>query len=231
MSTRHVLMTARSIFIAAGLMLMGGGSAFAASTYTFVGLNYSSVTNNTTCTVGTCASYAPLPTTQHIAGNFTTNTPLAPNLADAAFIPASYSFNDGVNTIADSTPAQRIIRFKVTTNASGAITSARIIVMAWTTGVSPHTTADRANAILINADTAANNAACSAVGIAPESGIADTCNPAFDANVSFAQQPTQGVWTSPSIGSVPTLSQWAFAALAIVLAGGGLVIVRRRAAA
>ena len=225
MYAKHLMRLINVLCIAVGLGLVTGGAALADSTYSFVGVNYSTVTNNTTCTVGTCASYT---TSQHIVGSFTTTLPLGGGLVDFAITPASYSFNDGVNTIASSNPEARIYRFKVYTDGQGRITAARIIVSAWTTAT--HTTLGRSNGILINADSAVNNAGCSSVITSPESGVTDICNAAADSNTSFAQQSTQGVWTSPAPSAVPTLSEWALILLGSVLALGGFWWTRKRLA-
>src|SRR5205809_130554 len=108
------------------LLAVLAASPVLAATYTFTGPAFSSVQSNTTCTVGTCATYT---TSMNVTGSFTTAAPLAANLSNTnvAALVTSYSFNDGVNTIASPDSNARIHTFTVTTNGSGAITATQIL--------------------------------------------------------------------------------------------------------
>ena len=85
-------------------------SASAATVYQYVGPNYTSASS-------------PYTTAQRVTGQFTTASPLAPNLPQASVLAqvTSYSFSDGVNSYASSDPNARVIEFKVATDAAGAI--------------------------------------------------------------------------------------------------------------
>jgi len=192
------------------------------TTYLYSSPFYALVNNNSTCTVGTCASYT---TAMRITGSFTTAGPLAANLALAniASLVTSYSFNDGVNTIANTDPDARIVAFQVTTDGSAGITAEDIRLQQWETGSSPHAVGDRFDTILLETTVASvvNNFSCVVIGNAPSSGVADTCSvPANDENTSAAGVFGAGTWTvSEGVAVVPTLSTWAMVLLAMLLAG------------
>jgi len=195
------------------------------ATYLYSGLLYVIFNTNSTCTVGTCASYT---TAMRVTGSFTTAGPLAANLtlANIASLVTSYSFNDGVNTIADGDPDARVVRFRVSTNGSAGITAEDIQLQQWETGSSPHAVGDRFDSILLApaGDTAVNNFSCDVVGTAPSSGVADSCiDPSSDENTSTAGALGAGTWTvlggGVPIAAVPTLSTWAMGLLALLLAG------------
>jgi hypothetical protein len=162
-----------------------------AATYSYAGTTYDTISNNTTCTIGNCpATYT---TAMRVTGSFTTAGPLAANLSnvDVSSLVTSYSYNDGINTIASGDPNARINDFHVSTDGSGAIVSPfSIVVNRWTTGTSPHSAGDRFNQISFN------NANSSAVNdgfcvIVTTTDSADDCSGiAGDSNTSGASSTT-----------------------------------------
>ena len=133
--------------------------------------------------------------------------------------------------------AVRIGRFEVTTNASGALTSANILVEKWLTGATPHTTADYFSWFFINGSSVAqlyNNARCNGVGTTPY-GVTDFC---LVASLGTQSSAAQGATVSYSGGGapvaatpVPTLNEYALMLLASLMAGfAGWKLRKRRAA-
>jgi hypothetical protein len=59
----------------------------------------------------------------HLSGELTFSTALAPNLTNAYVVPESFSFSDGVQTITDANAKSGSPFFVVSTNASGDIIS------------------------------------------------------------------------------------------------------------
>lgn len=192
-----------------------------AATYTYTGPFFNSFTNHTTCTLGTCTDYS---SAMHVTGSFSTATPLAPNLAnsDISAAIASYSFNDGINTIASSNPNARISIFQVSTDNSGAIIPTwAFSVYQWSSGVTgAHVSGDRLNFISsvpnsIN-ERGVNNVSCTSVG------VADTCTTAVntsDTSIGFRGSTGAGTWISPLLATpVPTLSTWSMIVLFALIA-------------
>jgi PEP-CTERM motif len=89
--------------------------AHADSIYTYTGQDFTFAT-------------APFTTGDFVSGSFTTTTPLGDNLNDAFIIPASFSFNDGVDTLNNTNGS--VADFFISTNASGAIVDWTIDVTA-----------------------------------------------------------------------------------------------------
>ena len=195
----NALRARRTLFhgCAGGFALLLGAVSLPiqAATYSYTGTTYDIIVNNTTCTIGNCpATYT---AAMHVTGSFTTASPLAANLSnvDVSALVTSYSFTDGINTIANSDPNARIDDFHVSTNSSGAIVSTYSIVFdRWTTGTSPHGAGNRLNEIsLSNANSDAENDEFCVIVSTTDS--ADACN-AFggDSNASSASSSTPGAW-------------------------------------
>lgn len=191
--------------------------------------------------VGGCADYN---ISQSVTGTITLTAPLTPNLV-SSLIPAtsvvSYSFSDGINTIASSEAAARLYGFQVTTDASGVITSAIIEVQEWRDGLAAGHAAGafagdtstnvRLNSIWVGSTSfgVRNNRICGAV-IVSLAGVPDTCNapPVTDQFTSVATIASNGTWTLVVVPTIPTLSEWALILLALLFAGGGALIIHRR---
>lgn len=194
--------------------------------------NYTTTSNFTApCAVGTCANYT---SAMNVSGTFDVPT-LAPNLTNSniATTVTAFSFNDGVNTYASTDPNVRKYQFVVTTNASGVLTSARVLVEKWLTGARPHTAADYFSFVLINGasvNLVVNNTKCSIIGIGGD-GDVDACI----SNGGGTQQGTAegatvaySVGAPPAAASIPTLNEYALLLLASLVAGFGTWQLRKR---
>ena len=213
-----------------------------AATYHYAGSPATYVSNSITCAVPhDCAQYTL--GQQVVTGQFTTAAPLAPNLADADIIPdlAGYSFNGSRFVIDSSSPASRVNTFRVSTDASGAITSVTINLHRWTYSAAssppagPHVDGDRRNEIYLfpsGASFAAINLFClgAAIGTSVD-GTGDTCLASgADSFASSGIAEAGGVWrvAAPAAASaVPALSEWALALLALACAALGMRQWRR----
>jgi hypothetical protein len=209
---------------AMGLLLAALAPPARSATYAYTGTLFTSVANNTTCTIGSCASYT---SAMRVTGSFDTAAPLPANLpsgplTNIAPLVTSYSFTDGVNTIASGDPEARLFDARASTDAVGAIVFARVRVQRWRSGSSPHVVGDRFDDVFvdISGSVAGNNRPCTAVGTSSFSGVADTCTGfGFDTDVSIATAASGGTWSSQlGTAEVPALSTWALALLAAVLA-------------
>src|SRR5215469_14332604 len=93
----------RTLFLAA----MVATSAWASTTYTYTGTNYTLITNFTSCTTGPCANFTGA---MSVSGSFTLAAALPANFSLQDITPqlVSYSFSDGITTFANSDPNVRI---------------------------------------------------------------------------------------------------------------------------
>lgn len=205
----------RLVFFAAMMVT----SAWASTTYTFAGANYTSTTNFTTCTNGPCASFT---TTMHVSGSFTLSTPLAPNLS--FYSPTgqltSFSFSNGITTFSSSDPNSRLANFLVSTDSAGNITNTILDLDEWQTGSSPHSAGDRTAELSINTydplTFGRNNAPCFLVGISPTTSVADSCNSyggvggALDSaeSTAFVLSGSWSVSSAPTPAGAPALNEW-----------------------
>jgi hypothetical protein len=201
-----------------------------AVTYTYTGPVFTSKSDFTVCGTGTCTNYNT--TTMHVTGSFSTAAPIGPgvtNLDITASITA-YSFNDGVNTIANGDVNARIRSAVVTTDGTGAIIAWNVAVERWTSGTNgAHIVGDRLNFIRTLStpnDQGFNNEICAS----PPAG--DVCTGfSQDASTSFADVFSLGSWiiTGVSVGVFPTpaLSTWGMIALAALVVLFGLFMQRR----
>ena len=213
----------------AALLLTVAWPAWAATTYTYTSSNYINVIPFTSpCSAGTCANYT---TSMHLAGSFSTATPLAANLsgADVRAQVTSFSFNDGINTYTSSDPNVRLLGLQLSTDSSGVPIGSNTFldIQQWTSGTVPHTAGNRFNAIFVNANPDDfNNVGCLVVGTF--NGVTDACTAnAGDSNQSEGQAGSAGTWTvsggpppPPGPGAVtpvPTLGTLPLGALAALL--------------
>jgi hypothetical protein len=219
--------TAPALIGLSGVLATAAFSALAATTYNYTGPLYTTVSNHTTCVVGTCADYS---TSMRVTGSFTVNVPLAANLSGVDISTSanllSWSFFDGVNTISSVTPNASIYPgfFRVSTNASGNVTSATdIVVEMFTTSVGTGFSS-RVNSIGVGdsapGDYGLNNQSCLAL-----SGNSCT-NSVSDANSSDGVNFSPGSWSSPAL-TVPTLSKAALFILFVMCGIVGLWFSRR----
>jgi hypothetical protein len=232
---RSPMKTIFAVYCYAVLILFGGSASAATYTVSSSG-NYTAKTDFTApCAAGICANFS---LTMNVSGTFDVPT-LAANLliSDIAATVTSFSFSDGINTYSSADPDVRIYQFLVTTNASGALTSASIVLMRWLTGATPHTTADHMSVVNLigTSANAYNNAQCGVVGTAP-SGAIDSCTTL--AGVTPQRSFATGAILSYSGGGapvaatpVPTLNEYALMLLATLVAGFAAWKSRKREAA
>jgi hypothetical protein len=196
-----------------------------AATYTYTGATYTTVGDYSSCAIGPCANYS---SAMRVSGSFTTATPLAANLADADVTGqvSSFTFSDGINTLASTDASVRKFYIYATTDGAGQLTAATVSLQRWLSGSSPHSTGDRVSWVLIwsGGVTGYHNYPCSTVATSP-GGTADSCTVAFaDASSSDSGAGT-GDWLSQA--AVPTLSQWGLVALAALLGACGWRVARQ----
>ncbi|MBK6804248.1 MAG: hypothetical protein IPG84_04990 [Betaproteobacteria bacterium] len=169
-----------------------------------------------------------------MTGQFTTASPLAPNLPLASVLAqvTSYSFSDGVNSYASSDPNARVIEFKVATDAAGAISGWTVELNEWESGTPPHTAGNLVSSMNIigSGDLVLDSANCSTVGTSLE-GIGDSCTSTTGGSVA-SNLSSPGTWSiaatpaAPAAAAVPALSEWMTLALALLLASAAAVGLR-----
>ena len=217
--TRLILTSFASLFLAGGVQ---------AATYSVTSANYSNITDFTApCAGGSCANYT---AAMHFSGTFDVAT-LAPNLANVAITPTSFSFNDGVNTYASADPDVRIYQFRVTTDAGGNLTDVDINLEKWLSA--PHGVGAYWSYANVGGGSAVNrhNALCGVVGNSP-AGVADSClldnaGPQRSVGATGLGSLTYALVAAPA--TVPTLSQWAQIVLVSLMTLVGLWQARRLA--
>lgn len=177
-----------------------------------------------------CQSY---PAGTVISIQFTTATPLPPNLVDAdiSTLVTDFVLTDGLTTMVPTDPQVTVNIFSVTTNASGQLTASTIDVYKWQGAKAVGQ--PLANIFTSNGSAAEAyvNATCTRVG----KGIAATSPPdncagnGFNLGNSNAStvSPSPGVYSSPA-AAVPTLSEWAMILFGTILAGGAALYIQRR---
>jgi hypothetical protein len=204
--------------------------ASAATTYNYVGSVYTLLMSHTTCTLGTCNDYT---TSMKVTGSFTVGVPLAANLANVDISTSAnllgWTFFDGVNTISSVTPNSWIYPgfFRVSTDASGNVTTTDIVVGDFTSAVGTGVNS-RINSIGVGDDAPGdygiNNDWCVAV-----TGNACTTS-SSDTNSSSGANFTAGVWptgASSAAASIPALSPAALLVLIATCGLMGLALLRR----
>ena len=155
------------------------------------------------------------------------------NYVDIQQFVTSYFVSDGINAYSSADPNSLLWVLYVTTNASGAITYARLQAQLWLTGSSPHRYGDRWSYISIDDDRidTISNGYCNEVNSnsAPPglciSGTIDRSSSTVRLDRSVGR-PALGVWTIIET-PVPTLSNLMLFALC-VLVGGSMLVLRRR---
>jgi|SRR5579862_632411 len=231
MNQKHLLLMVAALFLSPSLWAQTFSYIYTGSAYT----NFGNFT--TPCGTGPCANYV---IGQKISGQFTTASPLAPNLVNANIFPSvtSFSFSDGVNTYSSADTNSRAFEFQATTGPGGNITDWHLQLDHWQSGSNPHSAGNR-SAILdtnLGGDTGVNDAACVTVAISsPLTGVADVCNAyTVDASTSFGGTlANPGTWSfstvsAPTPVALPTLSDYAMVVLWLLVAGFGVCAVGRR---
>jgi len=221
----HILVAA----LLAVVVLLTASPAQALTTYTFSGPTFDTIDNHSTCVVGTCAEYT---TAHRVTGTIITASVLNPNLGlqDISGLVSSWTFSDGVNTIASTQPAARVGQIHASTDGAGNITSVSLNVYLWQ-ALPPTldgTANERFNSITIldfvPLNVATTNARCTEV-----SGL-DCSLFANNTDSSTGQKSAMGTWTTGSTQSIPTLSEWGQLIAFALVAGIGALALHRRAA-
>lgn len=220
----HVLTAA----LLAVLVLLTASPAQASTTYTYSGPTFDTVSNHTTCAVGTCADYT---TSHRVTGSITTASVLNSSLTlqDISGLVTSWSFSDGVNTIASTDPAAGAYPILASTDGTGNITAMSLNVYQWQAypPLLNGTASERFNSIAIldsiplNAGTA--NATCTSL-----SG-SDCSTFVNGTDSSTAQKLASGAWTTSTTQSIPTLSEWGQLIMFALVAGMAALALHRRA--
>lgn len=200
--------------------------------------NYATITNYTLCTSAPSTLCANFLGSHHVTGTFTTAGPLpasATNLEIGSTV-TSYSFSSGLDTVASGDANARLSSLRISTDASGNITSIDLLqAVLWVTGVAPHTTADRYSAVAIggSSGTSSHNSGCQTVGPG-NSGVTDTClnavlgdtsrSTANGAPLSVAMAAVPASAAAP----IPTLSEWGLILMTSLMGMFGVARLRRQ---
>lgn len=229
--------------IAAFTCALATPAAAAPVVYYLESENYNSVSNHTTCPVGTCKFYN---TTMKLSGTITLVAPLDPDLDvqvdDVGLQVDDFSFSDGVNQyVYDANHV--ITAFRVSTDGTGALTDFEIKINR--VGSAPYDEnsatllSARVGSILINGsqDIVAinHNAVCLTRGDFSDAAwpIGAGCsseNPSAP-GASSASAPSVTLSLTPPPAPIPTLSEWVTILLASLLAGVAAIRIRKRQAA
>jgi hypothetical protein len=166
-----------------------------------------------------------------IGGKFTTAAAWAANLSNSDITSqiTSYSFSDGIDTIAGTDPNARIYAFNIWTSASGIIQYAEITLQTWASGTVPHLAGDRMHAIVLSDwNMAFHNSFCSADASAWQTnGVADACGATAADHSQSAARSSGGEWTVVANASnVPALSDWGLLLLATLMGACGWRMTR-----
>ncbi|MDR0225083.1 MAG: IPTL-CTERM sorting domain-containing protein [Burkholderiaceae bacterium] len=190
---------------------------------------YTNITNFVpACSIAPCLDYT---TAMAPSGSFTVATRLPASFSgDVSAQLTGYSFSDGLNTYARTDPEVRIRAFNVTTDGTGAITSATITLQRWIDPAS-HFAGARISLAEFGVPGGAiqNNFMC----IAHDT-VTDSCDLTLADSSSSSQ--AQGValtWSSPppvvvAPAAVPSTSVWGLALLSALLGMAGLATARSR---
>ena len=100
------------LLVSSVLALSLASSAKADTVYAYIGQPFTTFKGGFAC-----------PSICNLTGSFTVSTALGDNLTLQPITPTSFSFTDGVTTIADTTPGGQLAYLLVGTNATGAIDS------------------------------------------------------------------------------------------------------------
>lgn len=225
---------------ALALWAAAGAATAQSTTYEIESPTYVSLTNAPACTLAECFNYT---SAMRVQGTITFAAPLAPNLtlADVGPQVTGFSLNDGVRTYAPG-PNINLHSAFVTTNGTGTVTAFRFIVQKLTGPPFQEGITDDPNsyisavAVVQNSATASNNRQCVTRGAGPSaaslSTAAGSCTASqSDNQTSLATVGAPVTFQVAAPAPVPTLSEWAFLALCLLLATvGGLMAVSRRPA-
>ena len=225
-----------------GLVAMAAaGTSFGATVNVTSTGNYGTIQNYTNCTTVPTSSCANFVSTNNVSGTFTTSGALPANASnvDIGSTVTSYSFANGLDTIASTDTNARLNSLRISTDASGNVTNVNSMqAVQWTTGPVPHNNTSRFNAVTLAGANGAgtHNSACQTLGTG-NSGVADTCLSAVvtdtsrstglnsPVSYSMAQTPPPVTGTAAPI---PTVSEWGLILMASLLGLFGIARLRRQ---
>lgn len=220
--------------IAAGLVLIAGSAAAQTTSYTFRGGPFTNIANNTTCTVGECATYT---TARRATATLTFAAPLAPNLpvVDRSADVTAFTFSDGVTTTTGPGALGSIQTLSLGTDASG-LPTGYFLILERTPGP-PYVVSDPTNpnsrlsvvAFLPSQSQSVANAVCSVRASTAAGSSPGNCSMiAADSDTSNATATGPTVVTLVAPITVPTMTEWAMILLGSLLAGYAILLVQRR---
>lgn len=218
------------------LTAAAGQAAAQATTYNFTGGLYDVVNNNTTCTVGDCATYT---TAQQPTASITFAAPLAANLTnvDVSAQVTSFTFNDGGGTPVTTGPGATgsIHLLLVSTNGAGALIGYNFVLERtpgppYSVGsfVDPNSRISLLQIGSLGSSTQANLVCTVRAPNAAGSSAGNCAAGAVDTNVSNSSSSAPSTFTVTSLATVPTLSEWAMILFVLLLIGGAVVNIQRR---
>ncbi|MEO5694923.1 MAG: IPTL-CTERM sorting domain-containing protein [Usitatibacter sp.] len=202
-----------------------------AFTYSYTGSPYGAPANFTVCGTGNCGNFA---AAGRVTVQFVTPLRLPANLvlSDIGPLVTSFTSSDGLTTYASGDANVRVHSVQVSTDASGAVIDALIVVERWQVAGAVHAINDRLDFLQITpgfSTFAIHNAFCTGLGVSP-AGTADSC---LTAGTDTATSAGTGVPSAPIAllaaiaAQVPTLSEYALMLLAALMALAAVGALRR----
>lgn len=203
-----------------------------AVTYTYTGSPYTVPANFTVCGAGSCGNFA---AADRVTVQFVTPLRLPANLvlSDIGPLVTSFTASDGLVTYASGDANVRVHTSLVSTDASGAIIDAFIVVTRWQVAGAVHAINDRVDYFLVFPGLTSggvHNADCTGIGVSP-AGTADTCLATLTDTAT-----SQGNGAAPApfailalalTNPIPTLSEYALILLAALMAFAAVGALRR----
>lgn len=221
--------TVAALALATGLL--AGQAVAQSSTYTVTSTGpYATITPVSNCTTGPTYPCASFTAAMGVSGSFTVSAPLAANLSNTEIGGqiSAYEFSSGLHTTSNTDPNSRLNSLRVTTDASGRITTINLMQAAQWLGAG--SASNRFNFVAITATSASSlyNSGCQTQGTG-NSGVADTClnSVVADTSRSMAQSsPVALTLVAPA--AVPTMTEWAMILFGALLAGASALMIHRR---
>ena len=225
------------LLLLAAITLCGVGSAETAhaqaTTYQYTGVPYIILNPHLApgCNVGSvCTDFT---NQERTTGSFTTSAPLGPNFSGIVTTLVSYSFSDGIDTIASADANSAVRLFLASTDGNGVPTLLNVQVQDWIGSQTQGTPNDASNNVgrfnyitITEANVSSlHNSLCLNTAQAIF-GTALICT-GFE-NDSFTSEAVSGPRTSEILQLAPTLGGWGMLALAGLFAATGWRILSIR---
>lgn len=211
--------------------LLAGQAVAQSSTYTVTSTGpYASVTPVSSCTTGPTYPCASFTTAMGVSGSFTVSAPLAANLSDVEIGGqiSAYQFSSGLHTVSSTHPNSRLSTFRVTTDASGRITTINSIAALQWLGAGSASNRYNAAGIASMSGVGAYNLECQIKGTG-SSGVTDTCLSATSTTTSQSNAHSSPVALAlDAPAAVPTMTEWAMILFGALLAGASALMIHRR---